>query len=277
MKAGHSLSILLFAFMYPGLFAQSATPPTVAEQDSTLPTPRLWGRSGTQEPGALAIVRKSIQATGDTEWVGFQARGSIYYGSDSSAPSYPATLTVLKDGQTRLDVERPDGLISSRFSGPSAGLQVADNPVMRVDARDAIRGLVIFPTALMASETLPTLSLRVSGQMTVGDNVFSTVALGRPLPPHVRSIDLNAAAVVTDLYFDNHTGLLSKSVDMVPQLGGFQQLLKRVITYSNYENNNGVLIPMRYDATLNSQPTWSLTLTSVQQLPAYFDASYFVF
>lgn len=264
--------------MHPGLFAQStATTPNVAEQDSTLPTPRLWGRSGTEEPEALAIVRKSIQATGGTEWVGFQARGSIYYGSDSSGPSYPATLTVLKDGQTRLDVERSDGLISSRFSGPSGGLQIADNPVMRVDARDAIRGLVVFTTALMASETLPTLSLRVAGQVIVGDTVLNKVALGRPLPPHVRSTDLHASAVVTDLYFDSHTGLLSKSVDMVPQLGGFQQLLKRVVSYSNYEKNNGVLIPMRYDATLNSQPTWSLTLTSVQQIPASVDASYFVF
>lgn len=252
--------------------AQTTMDPTA--HDSELPAPTAWSKSGAVDSAALDVMKKSRGNEGQ-EWVGFQAVGTLKYGPES--PGYRATLTVLDSEHTRLDIETPEGVISSRLSGASGGLKVGESPVLNIDARDAIRGLIVLPLALMSSPHFGRLGIRSSRPITLGTEPNNRITISHPLPPSIRSGDLNVSASVTDLYFSTATGQLLKSVDMVHKPGNSPQLYKRVLTYSDFKTVDARTIPMQYDLTLNGQHAWSLKLSSVNAVPSSDTKDYFTF
>lgn len=81
---------------------------------------------------------------------------------------------------------------------------------------------------------------------------------------------------VIDFYFDPESHLLTKSATMIRLPGqGIEEFL-RILSYGNYQNVQGALVPLQIKESLNGEPQWVLTLTQVQ-LTSDIDSSEFAF
>jgi hypothetical protein len=123
----------------------------------------------------------------------------------------------------------------------------------------------------------PLVSFQTQGSVVIDNESMLKITLHRPIcarsscPEHLQRIRLT-----TDLYFDNQSHLLVKSVEMIrlSETGPAKAL--RVITYSDYRQAGQALVPYKYTETLNGQFIWSLGVSDVSFLDVH-EQSYFHF
>jgi hypothetical protein len=219
---------------------------------------------------------RHLQAAGASQWQGFQAAGSITYSGSAAHPQGTATLTITRDGLTRLDVTSSLGTTSLRIQGPGGAFQDVKGKQYRLPPRNARAGLFAYPF-LLSPQFLEQQGLSLAAvPWQLDGKSFGRLSVTRPVVNRPASSRANSEVVVTDIYVSPDTHLPYKSVELVGALDLSPQRYVRVVTYEDYRDVEGVELPFRYTETINGQRSWVLQLTTVHPQPQS-DPAYFVF
>lgn len=267
-----AVSVSLFALVQPSSWAQETTvsTPTIATQrsltairgnyDQDIPTPQLVIVSDKDQVArALKEIATFQSMIGVRSWTDLVGTGTIQYGYKQDEPEQ-ARLEIRQPGAYRLDTggdgseQRTMRIMRSRGSW-RRGTQ----PLNSLDTRDAAVGLFAFPR--LEEQGFPSTNdlLIDQGMVRIEDTVYHRITLESP--PAAGEANDYASWGTVDLYFNADTHLLEKSATCVH--GGGPSTMLRVTTYGQYQNVDGVLIPMKYRETLNGQLTWVLQLREV--------------
>lgn len=241
-------------------------------QDSSIPIPQYVPDKGIKDASALRVVADYLKAINIASWQGMQASGTF---TDSLGNPDPATLTILGDNEFRLDVETPNGERSTRITGPSGETKEAAGKTDVLPPATASAGVFAFPRLFSAAYKSASVSLLDRGMIQVHGVPLHRVTMESPISPNGPPTD-SASISVVDLYFDPSTHLLVKSASWEQVNSEDPARYLMVLTYGDYENVQGVLIPCRYQQTMNGQTQWTLQLNAPELHPSV-DLSYFRF
>lgn len=251
-------------------------------EDQDVLKPHTTGLLGRIDPTALQAVNEYRAIINAPSWQGMQGAGSLTY---PAATTNSATLMVLGGTRYRLDTETQQGLRSLRISGGYGVDQDEKGKQSFLQASTAAAGLMAFPRLLSSSfPNVAISSLVDQGMVSVNGRQFQRITLevpaaGMVLNPLNSSTGGSASSsspqnqpnsiqkqqdIATDLYFDPSTHLLIKSVDAVLVVGTGSEKYIRAMTYGDYRQVNGSMIPFLYRLTLNGQPEWQLQLNQVE-------------
>jgi hypothetical protein len=235
------------------------------------PRPTLPARSA--EAAALNELRAYRATVGATHWLGLQSDATIKYDADENAPSYSATVSLSRSGQTRLDVVTPSGTRGLRIDGLIGGSQVGDDPVTNVPLRNCAVGLVAFPKLLSSDPANATMSVTDGGMVSLDNQELHKISIQYLITSVHPNPSDERTHIVSDLYFGpDH--LLYKSASLVEAIPWSAERYLEVVSYSDYRWNNGVQIPFHMRDTLDGQVNWDLQLTSIRELTASTEFSF---
>lgn len=240
-------------------------------EDADVAVPKASLQLGQKDSAALQAILDFLKATHGASWTGMQATGTFTSHGESSA----ATLTVLNGDDFRLDVNSQKGQLSIRILGNLGQIRESDGVLHRLPFATAKGGLLAFPR-LMAN-TFPSAGASVvdRGLVAVDGNALHRVTIAEPVFPGQTATAPDKASTV-DLYFDPATHLLAKSVASVQIDSKDRARYVQAMTYGDYRQADGILLPFSYTQTLNGQRQWQLQLTAAQLAPQV-DPTYFSF
>jgi hypothetical protein len=267
--------IFLCGLSGPGC-AWTQTTRIYGPEDRDVPMPSTSPVPGTANQAAEGVLESYFHAVGATQWQGVKATGTITYSGNEAPPQGTATLTIARDGFTRLDVTNSLGSTSFRVRGIRGGFQDVKGTLHTLPFRNARAGLFAYPFLL--SPRLPQqqgISL-TAGTVQLNGRSFTRLSLARPVIERQTSPRAHGDVIATDVYFSPDTNLPYKSVDLVGALDPSPQRSIRVITYEDYRQVDGVELPFRYTETINGQRSWVLQLTAAEPY-AQTDPAYFTF
>jgi hypothetical protein len=113
--------------------------------------------------------------------------------------------------------------------------------------------------------------------VSVSGNSLHRITFEAPVLSSQASVTTTRENVsLVDLYFDPGTHLLLKSVASVRLDSKDRAYYLQAITYGDYRQVAGVMIPHSFTQTLNGQRQWTLQLTNPRVSPVV-DSSYFHF
>jgi len=231
---------------------------------AAIPIPAATNKLGQLDSPALSEMLAHLKVVGTAPWSGLQGSGMITYGSDQN--SYSATLTIVGSRKSRLDVQTPTGIISSRINNRLGNIQQPDGKMFPLAPEIAASGILQFELPRLAD--LQTRSSVLDHGVTVIDGMsLHRVTIEQPLTPRKN--------IATDLYFDPQTHLLVKTANAIRPDGSQSDLL-RVITYGDYRPVDGVMIPFLYTQVLDGQKQWTIKLSEVRLNPT-LQSNYFEF
>jgi hypothetical protein len=220
---------------------------------------------------AANLLQAYLQAVGAAQWQGVSATGTMTYAGNEAAPEGSATLTITREGSTRLDVTNSKGTTSLRIRGAGGAFQDIKGTRHRLPIVNASAGLFAYPFLLsQASQKTQGLSL-AAGTLQLDGRLFNRLSVGRPA-----AAGSAAAQNSEDIYLSSDTNLPYKSAAFVGSVDGSLQRYLKVITYEDYRQVDGVEIPFRYIETINGQRAWTLQLEEAQPVTTT-DESYFTF
>ncbi|MGH9585786.1 MAG: hypothetical protein ACRD3F_02460 [Acidobacteriaceae bacterium] len=241
-------------------------------EDQSVPMPTFVGALGQKDARALQEFVDYLKAVNIFSWKGMQASGTL---TDSLGNADPATLTIVNGDQFRLDVQKPRGERSTRISGSYGKTLEVDGKSFSMVPATARAGLLAFPQLLVATFPTSNTSFIDRGLVQIGGGSFHRITLEELAFTDATAID-SRNINVTDLYFDPSSHLLLKSASAVQLDSADREQYLIVVTYSNYENVQGTLIPCTYSQSMNGQPQWTLRLNSPSLQPSV-DSTYFYF
>jgi len=242
------------------LRAQSPIPRPLGSLDREIAVPEKAGTLGRGDAAALAYIRASQQT--QTPWAGMRGSGSLTFGDDTATRN-DATLVVDPNFDSLLDVHRADGTWCRLHRNDRVTIRNGDGTIQLQPFESAHSGIAAF--------TLPRDSGLLDGKASLIDRGLVKIdgISMRFITLHTALHAKNAAAsapgiVTTDLYFDPAKHLLMKSATSVrlPHEGNTDYL--RVISFDDYREIDGMLLPYRFTQTLNGQLQWTLQLSTVQ-------------
>lgn len=270
---------LSFNLFLPPAFSQTAASHTQTDftriygaDDQTIPTPAFLGALGQKDAAALQELTDYLKAVNVSTWKGLQATGML---TDSSGGSSQATLTVLSGDHSRLDVHTPSGERSTRISGTYGKTLEVDGKGFFMPPVTAKVGLIAFPQLLVSTFPASNASLIDRGQVQIDGKLLHRITVEQAVFAGISSASQRNTSVI-DLYFDPSTHLLLKSASSVQLVSSDSQRYLIVITYGDYQNVQGSLIPFAYSQTLNGKQQWTLQLNNTDLQPSV-DTSYFQF
>lgn len=261
----------IFAYSGLSLCGQSGTILGPIDRAVTRPTATL--KSSYQDPVALQEITDYQKAVGSTRWSGFEAQGTMTYGSGEQSNDYPATLTVGRLGETRLDVTRPDGLSSLRINGTSGQLKRGNGRPKSIPLRNMAVGLIAFPNLISSAFAAKHMGVSDGGIVDLDGRSLHKVSIQRQLFPGQFNSATARTYIVSDLYFGSDH-LLYKSAAAIEDLSQSGQQYLEVVSYANYKTIDGVAIPFALSASLDGQPSWKLQLLSVSPSNANSDFTF---
>jgi hypothetical protein len=218
--------------------------------------------SGSKNAAATNELLEYLKTVGSVNWTGLEAHGSIVYGSATDAAGYPATLSISKFGETRLDVERPEGPTSLRITGPIGRFKQTNGRVISLPLRNIAAGLIAFPRLLSPSFRANELLIADGGTVEVDGKSLHKISFQEKMGSGKLTTTTDRTYLVSDLYFGpDH--LLYKSAAAVEALSQTRCQYLEVITYTDYRLVDGVKLPFHIAATLEGQPSWTFAMTTV--------------
>lgn len=267
-------TILILIEMAVAAPAQTQFTRIYGSLDGDVPVPQFAPLTGQQDATALQVLSKFVQATGATGWSGLQAQATLADQGAQEATPDSAILTLGEDNEFRMDISGPDGQRSIRINGEVGTAQDSSGSLHQLPLLTARAGLFLFPRLLSLRVSATGATILDRGMTTVGGQNLHRITIEQ-IPLSVIRPDQNTIPVV-DLYFDPTTNLLTKSAIAAQISWTDPERYLQVVTYSSYQPVSGVLVPFTYSVTLNGQPLWTLTLSSVT-LGTSESASYFQF
>lgn len=259
--------VALFLINLPLHGQQNPLTQIIGNADQGIVLPQSAPFSERQDSAALAEIHAYRNAINLGSWADMQGAGELTSTAiDSTGGSAPesATLWIRNHHGYRLDVQKPKGMSSLRMDGAYGTIQHADGQMKSIDSRDAVAGLLAFPALMESGFPTPSVMLIDQGTATVDGTALHRITVERPWPGGPVDSQGSPLTTITDLYFNPQTHLLMKSANGVLGSKTGSVRLLRVITYGDYQAENGMLIPASYRETLNGQILWTLQLTQVQ-------------
>ncbi len=229
--------------------------------------PAATGVFGHIDAAALAEVVDQLKAVQVSPWHDMSGTGKITYPLGDSSEVDDAALTILNGDSYRLDVTRTQGSESTRIIGEYGVSNTGDGNRQFLFPATAAQGLLAFPQLRVSTFPTPQTSVYEKGMQVVDGKTLHRLSIEHPLgKPSVASSTAEAThapvGIVTDLYFDPVSHLLIKSVASI-KLSGARSELLQCITYGDYRNVDGSLVPFRFEQSLNGQIQWILQLSAV--------------
>jgi hypothetical protein len=236
--------------------------------DRDVAIPSATGVFGHVDSAASAEIIAHIKAVGAPTWHDMSATGKITYPDGDRAEIDDATLSILNSDSYRLDVKTPQGTRSTRLLGGFGAIQESDGTKDFLLPSTAAQGLAAFPQLRVATFPTNQTSIYDKGTLTVDGKALHRLAVERPLGS-VAVGDYSPTRkhtppdILTDLYFDPTSHLLSKSVASI-RLSGSRSEFVQCVTYDDYQQIDNSLIPLRLTQSLNGQVQWVLQLDHVE-------------
>ena len=283
----HSISTPIVVFVFtlcpPVTTAQSQTQSPqkkdftriLGAEDGDLVVPGPVLTTVQKDSSALQTIAAFVSAVNGGGWSEMQATGTLT-APGATAEQYPATLTIQNGTSFRLDVNTPEGLRSTRIHGRVGRILESNGVKHSLPAATALVGLFAFPKLMMTTFPSTQTSVIDQGTIVVDGKSLLRVTVQEPVSPETTPQPANVQTNVIDLYFDPATHLLLKSVASVQLNTADRARYMQAVTYSDYQNVDGMLLPFATSQTLNGQRQWSLQLTNVQ-LNSSVDTSLFTF
>jgi len=230
--------------------------------DRDVSVPSSTGIFGHVDPAASAEILQHITAVGASPWQDISASGKITYPLDDTSEVDDAVLTILNEDSFRLDVHTPQGTRSTRIAGASGATLQSDGSMDFLMPLVAAQGLVAFPQLRVASFPTGQTSIYDKGLLSVDGTTLHRLSVEHPLGQSLSAKAGVPTSVVTDLYFDPASHLLTKSVASI-KLSGRGSDFIRCTTYDDYRNAGASLVPFRISVSRNGQVQWTLQLDTV--------------
>jgi hypothetical protein len=243
-------------------------------EDGDVAVPRPVLSLGQKDASALQVVTEFLKTVNGTAWGGMQATGTLTYPGTTEV-QYPAKLSVKNGNSFRLDVNAAEGERSIRINGVMGSILESNGVKHTLPPANALGGLFAFPKLIMGTFPDTQTSVVDQGTAVVEGKSLHRITVQEPVSSEATPLATDQPSVV-DLYFDPATHLLVKSVASVQLDTADRARYMQAITYSDYRDVNGILLPFAYSQTLNGQRQWSLQLNNVQ-LNSAIDTSLFTF
>lgn len=257
----------------PSVRAQSNVTRIYGPTDSEIVLPiNTASRPGQVDAAALTEIRQFQKAVGITQWTGMQASGTF---TENGREALNAALAILHGHQFRLDITTPKGIRSIRISDTSGQIEDGKGKKSFIPNTTAKAGILAFPRLLENSFPGPKVTLVDQGTVQIEGRPLHRITLAESIFPGVVKQQTTNVSLI-DLYFDPSSHLLIKSAGYSQLDYKDRQRYLIVVTYGDYQNVQGNLIPLSYSQSLNGQPQWTLQLTNPIFQPTV-DAAYFHF
>jgi len=272
---GIGIVLIIFAVIFPlCVSARGQTDFTRIQgnEDQSVPVPTFVGTLGQKDAGALQELVDYLKAVNILAWHGMQASGVM---TDSHGNTDQATLTIQGADDFRLDVQMSKGKRSTRISQGNGETLEVDGKRIAIPPATAAGGLLAFPQLLTSTFPSADTAFIDRGQVRISGRALHRITLEKLAFPYATKPDTYNVNV-TDLYFDPSTHLLLQSASAVQLDPADREKYLVVITYSDYQNVQGSLIPCRYSQSVNGQRQWSLEL-NLPSLQPSIEPSYFHF
>jgi hypothetical protein len=231
--------------------------------DHDIAAPHYSGHSaGYSDPAAQAELLANVQASRLDIWRGMKATGSIIEVGFPDA--VPATYEMLPNGRARLEIQHANGdyaRVVNGLQGHVIGPRAKPLALSLESVAGGIAPLDIAQTVIASENQF---SIVDGGMMPVGGKMLHRVTVERSILPNpIQADPANKSHSVIDCYFDPQTHLLAKTAMVVLLPAAGSQRFLRTISYTNYKVVGQMMVPSSMSETLNGQPTWSLSLETI--------------
>jgi hypothetical protein len=189
-----------------------------------------------------------------------------------------ATITGLGTDHFQVDESLPDGQRTWTMKGLIGSRKDLDGKVSTLalhEVLNADRMMYFLPQIVFAlNDPLTTVSYVGLESMKTGDVHHLRIL---PALPAVQGIDKKLGTVtVKDLFIDAKTFLLVKLEDQAQRIGTSNDPLPRSLSYSDYRDVQGVLMPFTVDETINGVPVLHFETTSLSLNTGLTDSNFFL-
>jgi hypothetical protein len=246
----------------------------IGAYDKQVAYPQVEGTPGQKDKAAIAELQQFLAISTPLSWKGIDAAGTLMIGDGKVAREYAASLSLERGDKYRLDIHAKEGLHSLRRSEYAGGSQDARGNVIR-SRTGRSGGPIVIAEQLWDTARATTSSVIDDGDVEVDGRSLHKVTVSTTNGiSHSRAGLLAGNAM--SLYFDPVTHILTKTAAIAygfgPQSGQYLQ----VITYSDYRQVEGVLVPFQYAESDNGQLTMTFKATQISVSSGH-DNSYFQF
>jgi hypothetical protein len=239
------------------LAISAVTPPGLQSQPGeaqALPAPPVTGVLGVKDAAAVEEIAAFMQASSSTGWHDLEASGMLTF---PSGDQHAATLWLVGDLESRLDIETDTGVRSVRLTKSSGRLRDERGNQVPFLPETSSRG--ILPLSKLWAGVAPSrdTSLHDQGLFTESGQNLHRITMEYP---YIHEGGFHPT-VSADLYFDPATHLLVLSVEDVRFVQSSYRLFRRVTSYSNYQAIGPIILPTTIQQTIDGQIQWTLQIS----------------
>lgn len=237
------------------------------------------GQQQSPSPDPKTLLLKSLEAAGGvsiySSFKDFIAQGTVTGGAAGSG-SGQATVRGAGDDQLRLDFEFNGKATAWAISHGNGQYRESEaGKVNRVASYNATNaGWLTLPYVRIATALTDSgVELKYVGLQTVDGNPVYVVRVIRHLPKTEDPKDMLSALRTADYYLDPSTLRILQMVDSIHPnraavgMNSRGQVAiagtRRQITYSDYRQVNGTLVPYTVSETVGQQLAWTLQLNTI--------------
>jgi hypothetical protein len=220
-----------------------------------------------QDSAALAELTAHLKTVGPTLWVALKGTGSMSY-SETGQDPVPVTICLAGKDRFRLDETTAKGNLSIRTHDSVGEVITPDSKPILLPPETATVGSIHFQLLRLAEFPDPSTSFIDKGLVTVNGRALHRIATDVATRQGIHGGPHPRVLVPLDLYFDPQTHLLIKSATLIKLPSSGREPLLQVMTYSNYQSVNGVLLPFSFRETIDGEFHWAITLTQADLISA---------
>lgn len=251
--------------------AQQSRPPMKTfwgPNDSAFPYPAQEGTSGQKDPAALAEIKASVAASLLPEHTGLEVTGILTSGFGNNQQQYPVSFAVDSGSRFRLDIQKRNGIYSTRIDGRAGRFSQNDKAPQSLEDIEFVNPLAL-PELLLELANRKDAAVIDDGSLVVDEESLKKVTITLFQTRY-------GTPTSASFYFDSASNLLAKGAFVGHSAGNRSLRYLKVMTYGDYRKDQSVLLPHKYSETIGGQLTMSVKVTNTSITPSH-DKAYFAF
>lgn len=235
-------------------------------QAQQLPTSMTAAR----DQQALTILSQCLQASGGSQAISaiqdFVAKGSITYNWTDKPVHGSVTLHGRGIGQFRLDADLPDGSLSWAVNNSIGLYKKLDGSTQHISFPNAVNfGSLTFPYMYIAAGVAdPSTSISYIGVDTKNGQRTYDIRIQQTFSSEQDPSGILSKLTKRDFFIDAVTFLIVKTLDMVHPEKASTIDIPHEMEFSDYRNNNGVLVPFSISEITVGQHTYTIQLDQMR-------------
>ena len=254
--------------------AQMSFTRTNGQEDIDVPTPSYYKTSGQRiDSTALTEIEKYKTAVGISVWNGMSAQGQIIDSGNRGMIGKTISIELANHRRSRMDIFGANENTSIRINGTYAAMRTANTIIRYLPPQAAVFGVLGIEQLLdMQPAFMSGVNLIDRGNVVISGNTLRRITIEYLVNSDQNStgksesssefIRATQSNIVIDYYFDQNTNILSKSAALVV-VPDDKSLVLECISYSKYNNVNGIFVPTIYSQSFNGQMGWVIQLSQI--------------